>query len=265
MILYMGLGRMGLPMATHALGAGQEVVGFDPSPDRRGMLAKAGGVAVADPAPAMTGAEAVVIMVGAQTQVEAIVAGEGGILQHCAPGTLVLVVSTVSPQFIAELGQRAAARGVRLVDAPVCRAEMGAIQGTLLTFLSGDPADCQAAAALMRPYSSDIEVVGTRLGAAQVAKTVNNMILWACAIANEEGLRLAGSWELDVAALRRALVTSSADNWCLRHWDRIGEMPWSIKDMDIALETARDTDVPVPLGEAVSRLVRASTVLSHAT
>lgn len=265
MILYMGLGRMGLPMANHAWRAGQEVVGFDPSDERRAMLAASGGTAVSDASEALPQAGAVVIMVGSQAQVEAIVAGEGGVMQRCAPGTLVLVVSTVSPQFVAALGQRAAENGIRVVDAPVCRAEMGAVQGTLLTFLSGSEADCREAAQLMRPYSADIEIVGSRLGAAQVAKTVNNMILWACAIANDEGLKLAESWQLDVAALRRALVTSSGDNWCLRNWDRIGEMPWSIKDMDIALETARETEVAVPLGEAVSRLVRTSSVLSHAS
>ncbi len=264
MILYMGLGRMGLPMANHARRAGQDVIGFDPSAERRAMFAAGGGAAVPDFDTHLLQADAVVIMVGSQSQVEAIVAGEGGVMQRCAPGTLVLVVSTVAPQFIADLGQRVAAKGIRLVDAPVCRAEMGAVQGSLLTFLSGSEADCREAAELMRPYSADVEVVGTRLGAAQVAKTVNNMILWACAVANEEGLKLAASWQLDTEALRRALVTSSADNWCLRNWDRIGEMPWSIKDMDIALETAGENAITVPLGEAVSRLVRISSVLSHA-
>jgi 3-hydroxyisobutyrate dehydrogenase-like beta-hydroxyacid dehydrogenase len=262
MILYVGLGRMGLPMAIHAIHAGQHVVGVDPSPERRAMLTAEGGTAVADVTEVLARAEAVVIMVGSQSQVAGIV---GELMKGCAPGTLVIVVSTVSPHFIADLGKRAGEKSLRLVDAPVCRAEMGAIQGKLLAFLSGDATDCERAADLMRPYSSDIEIVGTRLGAAQVAKTVNNMILWACAIANEEGLRLAESWQLDVDALRRALVTSSADNWCLRNWDRIGQMPWSIKDMDIALEMASDSGVGIPLGEVVSKLVRTTSVLSHAT
>ncbi len=265
MILYMGLGRMGLPMANHAQRAGHDVIGFDTAAERRALFAALGGTAVTDFSAHLPDAEAVVVMVGSQAQVEAIVAGEGGVMQRCAPGTLVLIVSTVAPQFISDLGQRAAGKGIRLVDAPVCRAEMGAVQGTLLTFLSGSVADCHEATALMRPYSPDIEIVGTRLGAAQVAKTVNNMILWACAIANEEGLTLATSWQLDTVALRRALVTSSADNWCLRNWDQIGEMPWSIKDMDIAIETARDSGVAVPLGDCVKQLVKTTPVLSHAS
>jgi 3-hydroxyisobutyrate dehydrogenase len=264
MILYMGLGRMGLPMAQHAMRAGQAVSGFDPSPERRDMFAVTGGVVASNLPDVMAETRALVVMVGSQAQVDDIVCGPDGAMRHCAAGTLIVVVSTVSPHFIAELGNRTRDR-LRIVDAPVCRAEMGAIQGKLLTFLSGEAADCAEAAAIMQPYSSDIEIVGTRLGAAQVAKTVNNMILWACAMANEEGLRLAASWHLDVPALRRALVTSSADNWCLRHWDRIDQMPWSIKDMEIALATARESGVSIPLGEEVAQLVRTTPVLTHAT
>jgi len=261
MILYMGLGRMGLPMAQHALRAGQPVSAYDPAVERRDLFRAAGGTAVDDPIPAYKAATAAAVMVGSEAQVQSIVSD---MLAHCQPGTLILIVSTVSPELMAELGRKVGQKGMRIVDAPVCRAEMGAISGSLLAFLSGQAMDCREATSLMQPYCSDIAVVGEGLGAAQVAKTVNNMILWACAMANEEGLRLAASWKLDTEALRRALVTSSADNWCLRHWDRIGEMPWSIKDMEIALATAREAKVPVPLGVEVEKLVRQTPVLMHA-
>ncbi len=91
MILYVGLGRMGLPMATHATRAGQTVMGYDPSAERRAMLVEAGATAVADPAEALPRASAVVIMVGSQAQVEAIVAGADGVLDRCAPGTLAII------------------------------------------------------------------------------------------------------------------------------------------------------------------------------
>lgn len=264
MILFMGLGRMGLPMAMHAHKAGQAVRGYDPSETRRDLFAAQGGTAVAEPSAALAEAGTVVVMAGSEAQVIDIVTGTEGVTLHCRPGTLVLIVSTVAPDGLARLGEAAAARGIRIVDAPVCRAEMGAVAGTLLAFLSGAEKDCGEAAALMRPYATDIEIVGTRLGAAQIAKTVNNMILWACAMANEEGLRLAASWDLDQVSLRRALVTSSANNWALEHWDRADQMPWSIKDMEIALSAARQAAVPVPLGQVVAGLVARSKVLTHA-
>ncbi|MDQ8732431.1 NAD(P)-dependent oxidoreductase [Bradyrhizobium sp. LHD-71] len=264
MILFIGLGRMGLPMAVHALKAGQAVVGCDPSESRRVLLIEQGGTACDEPSTFLQEAKAVVIMVGAEAQVEQIVTGPGGLVERCRPGTLVLVVSTVAPDLVARLGEATAAHGLRLVDAPVCRAEMGAIAGNLLAFLSGPESDCREAAVLMRPYSADIEIVGERLGAAQIAKTVNNMILWACAMANEEGLRLAADWQLDQGALRRALMTSSANNWALQNWDNAKKMVWSIKDMEIALRTAQKSAVAVPLAETVEQLVRKSSVLAHA-
>jgi 3-hydroxyisobutyrate dehydrogenase len=261
MILYMGLGRMGLPMAGHALRSGQEAVGCDPDEGRRRLFEALGGEAVADPTPALARASAVVVMVGSEDQVRDIASQAA---RSCRPGTLLIVASTVLPDTVADLGRQAEEIGLGVVDAPVCRAEIGAVAGTLLALLAGAEDACRKASKIMEPYCSDIAVVGERLGAAQVAKTVNNMILWACALANDEGMRLAESWSLDTKALRGALVTSSADNWCLRNWDRLDEMRWSIKDMEIATKIAGKAGVEIPLGNCVERLVREVPVLSHA-
>jgi 3-hydroxyisobutyrate dehydrogenase-like beta-hydroxyacid dehydrogenase len=262
--LILGLGRMGLPMAGHMREAGLSVRGYDPHPDRMRLFAESGGEIVGDLAAAVRAANAVLVLVGSEKQVTDLFDGPAGLIGHARPGTLVLINSTVSPTFVNALGERAAAAEIRVVDAPVCRAEMGAISGTLLTLLSGAQDDCAEAQALVRPFSADIEYVGARLGAAQVAKTVNNMILWAAVTANYEGFMLAEKWGLDSVALRRALMTSSADNWSLRHWDRIGEMPWSLKDMEIALNTGRELDVAMPLSETVNEELRNLPLLTHA-
>ncbi|GAA4337294.1 2-hydroxy-3-oxopropionate reductase [Pigmentiphaga soli] len=264
MLLFLGLGRMGLPMATHALRSGLDVHGYDVAAERMALFQAQGGQAVADLAAAFRAADAVMIMAGSQAQVQALFSGPQGILSCARPGTLVMVISTVMPEFVQELSLRAAQGGIRVVDAPVCRAEMGAVSGTLLAFLSGAKAACDEAAALMRPFCADIEYVGEKPGAAQVAKTINNLILWACVVANYEGLSLAKTWQLDVDSLRRALVTSSADNWSLRHWDKVSEMPWSIKDMEIALETSDKAGIELPLSAKIAELVRVIPVLTHA-
>jgi 3-hydroxyisobutyrate dehydrogenase-like beta-hydroxyacid dehydrogenase len=264
MLVFLGLGRMGLPMAQHMLRAGLDVRGYDITAERMALFQKAGGQAVSDFATSLRQADAVLIMTGSQAQVHGLFHGPNGILACVRPGTLVLVISTVSPEFMQELGSTATSRGIRVVDAPVCRAEMGAVSGTLLAFLSGDKSACDEAAVLMRPFSADIEYVGSMHGAAQVAKTVNNLILWASVVANDEGIRLAQKWQLDTASLRRALVTSSADNWALRHWDRVSEMRWSIKDMEIAMQTSADAGILLPLSEKVAELVKVIPVLSHA-
>ena len=263
-LLFLGLGRMGLPMAGHALRAGLSIKGYDPDPARMMLFSDEGGDAVRNLGEAIETADAMLIMVGSEKQVTDLVEGPDGIAVRARPGSLVLVTSTVSPKFVHSLGERLAERGIRVVDAPVCRAEMGAVSGTLLTLLSGAKPDCEDAERLMKPFSADIENVGERLGAAQIAKTVNNMILWAAVTANYEGFLLADEWGLDVEALRRALITSSADNWSLRHWDHIGKMRWSLKDMEIALATGREFNIALPLSEAVETQLRTLPLLNHA-
>lgn len=262
--LFLGLGRMGLPMAGHMCKAGFSVKGYDPFEERMRLFAETGGEVVNDLAVAMAAANAVLIMVGSEKQVTDLFDGPSGLIANVQPGTLALIISTVSPKFVHALGERAALSGIRVVDAPVCRAEMGAIAGSLLTLLSGPAADCAAAERLMRSFSADIGNVGERLGAAQVAKTVNNMILWAAVTANYEAFLLAKKWGLDTVALRRVLTTSSADNWSLRHWDRVGEMPWSRKDMEIALATGKELGVAMPLSERVNEELRNLPLLTHA-
>ncbi len=262
--LFLGLGRMGLPMAGHMRKAGFSVKGYDPFEERMRLFAETGGAVVDDLATAIAAANAVLIMVGSEKQVTDLFDGPSGLIANAHPGTLALIISTVSPKFVHALGERAAASGIRVVDAPVCRAEMGAISGTLLTLLSGPVSDCADAERLMRAFSADIYNVGDRLGAAQVAKTVNNMILWAAVTANSEGFQLAEKWGLDTAELRRALTTSSADNWSLRHWDRVGEMPWSLKDMEIALATGEELGVAMPLSERINEELRNLPLLTHA-
>jgi 3-hydroxyisobutyrate dehydrogenase len=255
---------MGLPMAKHLLNAGMRVAGYDPDHERMAMLVEAGGLSSKNLSSSLREADAVMIMTGSEAQVADLFNRNEGIIACCRPKTLVLVISTVSPAFMKSLGEQTEKAQLRLIDAPVCRAEMGAISGTLLAFLAGDQNDCKEAADLIRPFSADIEYIGAHHGAAQIAKAVNNLILWACVAANYEGLKLAESWQLDVEALRRALMNSSAENWSLRHWDRIGQMPWSIKDMEIALATAETAGVELPLSEKVNELVRQIDVLSHA-
>lgn len=264
MLLFMGLGRMGLPMAQHVARSGVDIEGYDVSPERRVLFEKSGGRAIADLPTAFRQADAIMIMTGSQTQVDDLIRGKDGILAHARPETLILVISTVSPEFVGEMARVMETKNLRLVDAPVCRAEKGAVAGNLLAFLAGEKDACDQAAVWMRPFCADVEIVGVQPGAAQIAKTINNMILWASVLANEEGFRLAEKWQLDVPSLQRALITSSADNWSLRNWGRLSEMRWSIKDMEIAMETSKEAGIELPLGQKVAELVRVVPTLSHA-
>ena len=89
----------------------------------------------------------------------------------------------------------------------------------------------------------------------QIAKTINNMLLWACMAANFEALTLAKALGADVPRLIEALGQGIGANWSLSRWGK-GTGKWAEKDMDVALDLAQHVKVPVPLGALVDQLMK---------
>jgi 3-hydroxyisobutyrate dehydrogenase len=107
---------------------------------------------------------------------------------------------------------------------------------------------------VLAAYSSDIVHTGD-VGTAQVAKAVNNLILWACLVADHEGLALAQRYGVDVEALRQALLISSAANNALGNWGK-QTMAWAEDDMAIVAEMANDCGLGLPLSGLVREICR---------
>jgi 3-hydroxyisobutyrate dehydrogenase-like beta-hydroxyacid dehydrogenase len=263
-VLVVGLGQMGLPIAGHLAAHGIDVIGWDESEQVRAGLDATAIRCAGSLREGLAEAAVVILMVGSERAVTSIVRDRSGLLDTARPGTVVLLMSTVTPALAAELADEAATRGLRFLDTPVCRTVRGAREGNLLALVSGAESDMEAVRPVLSAFCSDIRHVGPRVGDAQVAKAVNNLLLWAAVMANEEGLRLASAYGLDEQRLRDCLVISTADNWSLREWDRAGEWPWSIKDMHIVLDMADANDLAMPLSGLLSQLVRVSQILSHA-
>lgn len=255
-VALLGLGRMGMPMARHLIAAGWPVVGYDPNPERRTLLRDAGGTACETAGDALAEAEIVFVLVGNEAETTEVIRGPGGVAERARPGALVAVMATVAPQLVVELGRALAEQGLQPLDVPLCRGEHGALAGELLSLVAGDAQAAQALEPALRPFSSDVAYLGGRLGAAQVVKSVNNMILWGCLVASAEGLRLAEGYGVDPDQAREVLAISSADNYALRNWSDMHRRPWSAKDMRLALALAEETDVRIPLAGLVSQLVR---------
>ncbi|MER6877333.1 NAD(P)-binding domain-containing protein, partial [Amycolatopsis sp. NPDC000673] len=116
---FIGLGVMGTPMAAHLAAAGHEVSGFDLNADALAKLEAAGGRAAKDVADAVSGAEVVITMLPNHPQVEQVVLAPGGVLDTIAPGTLLADMSTIRPETSIEVAKAGAAKGIRVLDAPV--------------------------------------------------------------------------------------------------------------------------------------------------
>jgi 3-hydroxyisobutyrate dehydrogenase len=197
----LGLGAMGLPMATRLAGV-FPVRAFDVFEERRALAAKAGATPAATPADAAQGADVVVIAVRDQEQLDSCLFG-GGIVEHGAAeslreGAVVVVTSTVGVDGVQYVAARLAEQGVRLVDAPVSGGSVRAGTGDLLIMVGADDAALAAAQPVLGRLASTLHVVGPRIGDGQIMKTVNQLLCGIHTAAAAESLALARALGIDL-------------------------------------------------------------------
>jgi 3-hydroxyisobutyrate dehydrogenase-like beta-hydroxyacid dehydrogenase len=250
-----GLGKMGNPMARHLLAKGFKVVGCDPVAEACGRARALGARIAGSPREVAQAAGLVIIVVGFETEVEEVVFGKDGILAGAQAGLIVALASTVAPRYAKRLAARLGERRITLLDVPLARGEPAAEAGKLLIYGAGEPAAFEACRPAFASFASDIFHLGPA-GAGQVGKMVNNLILWACTAANDEGLRLGAALGVDPERLRAALRHGSAQNWSLDNGAGERPMPWAEKDMSIVLHEADLARLSLPLAGTVKEVIK---------
>jgi 3-hydroxyisobutyrate dehydrogenase-like beta-hydroxyacid dehydrogenase len=153
------------------------------------------------------------------------------------------------------LAARTAGSGIVLLDMPLTRGEPAAEAGKLLVMVGGDADAYAACRPALQSFADAVFHLGD-LGAGQVGKMVNNLILWACISANHEGFRLAERLGVDAERLRAALLQSSAGNWALSTRPEEQPMPWAEKDMRIVQTEADRLRLSLPLCGVVAEVVK---------
>jgi len=250
-----GLGKMGAPMAKHLLARGFKVAGCDPLETARENAGALGVSVLASPREVAQASDLAIIVVGFDHEVETAVFGARGIAEAARRGLIVAIGSTVAPRYARELARRLAERGVVALDAPLARGEAAAVAGKLLIFGAGEETAFEACRPAFGAFACDIFHLGPA-GAGQVAKMVNNLVLWACTAANDEGLRLGEALGVDANRMRAALHHASAQNWAMDNRADLSGMPWAEKDMSIVLHEADLARLSLPLCGAVKETVK---------
>lgn len=203
-IAMIGLGRMGGPMADCAIRAGHDVRVFDLSGEAVAPRAAAGARPCRSIAEACDGARVVAVVVFDDAQVLDVVTGMGGVLDSVGPGAVVVIHTTVTLDTVEAVAARAAARGVRLLDAGISGGESGAASGTLVVMVGGDADALAVARPLLDTYGREIVHAGAQ-GAGMALKLARNMVGYIMMGAAHEALRLAGAGGVDGDTLRHVL------------------------------------------------------------
>lgn len=250
-----GAGRMGLPIIGHLAHAGFQVLVHERDATRREEVEARGATWSADLGELATQAQAMLICVGFDREVRELMQVPDGLLDSAQPGTVIAILSTIHPETVRELARQAEPRGLHVIDSTVCRGGEAADQGALLSFVGGPKDVVEMIRPVLSVYSSDVVHCGG-VGTAQVAKAVNNLILWACLVADHEGMALAQRYAVDVEVLRRALLVSSATNGALDKWGT-QTMAWAEDDLTIVAEMAADCGIALPQSGLVRELCRA--------
>lgn len=250
-----GLGAMGGQLARHLCEAGFMVVGHDIRNEAMDAAAKSGVERAETLSNLAARSDLVIIGVGFDSEVEAVIFGEDALLAGARPGTVIAIASTAAPTTMKKIADRADRPDLTFLDIPMCRGEQAAIDGELLIMGGGDAAVFDSCRAAFGAFSNSIHYLGA-LGAGQAGKLVNNLILWACISANYEALKLADSLGVESGPLVAALLESSAHNWAMESGVGALPMPWAEKDMTIVLKEADEARVSLPLSGTIKEVIK---------
>ena len=250
-----GLGKMGNPMARLLASKGFATIGYDPSAAACKASAAHGVTIAATPAELASKCDLAIVVAAFEHQVEDALFGKNGIAEGARKGLIVGIASTISPAGMRDMGKRLVEKGIVPLDIPLCRGEPFAEAGTLLVIGGGDKAAFERCKPAFQAFATSIYHLGD-VGAGQVGKMVNNLILWACISANTEGFKLAQQYGVDVDAMRNMLLDSSAQNWAMSTQVDRYPMPWAEKDMMIVLSEADRLRLSLPLCGSVKEVIK---------
>jgi 3-hydroxyisobutyrate dehydrogenase-like beta-hydroxyacid dehydrogenase len=246
---FVGLGTMGEPMCANlARKAGVPVTAFDLSSE---PLVRLGGrgVARADSLRALSRASDVVFLsLPGGKELAAICDGEDGLLALARAGQTIVDLGTSPVSLSRDLAKRFAAKGADYADAPVARTRQAAIDGTLSIMVGGPDAVFARIEPLLRTMASEVSHCG-EVGAGQIAKIMNNMVLAQTVAALAEALVIARNNGMDGARLFETLTKGSADSFALRNPGMKAMLPgvfperafsaeYMLKDLGYALDLA---------------------------
>jgi 3-hydroxyisobutyrate dehydrogenase-like beta-hydroxyacid dehydrogenase len=248
-----GVGAMGAPMARRILAGGFPVVGYDINPQAKSSLKEMKGEALGSAAEVAKRADIILIVLVDDPQVRE---ASKEIFANAKRGSVIAVMSSVTPDLCVDLAKEGAAKGLKVIDAAMVRGLQAAKDGKLLLMIGGDNEAVERCMPVFRCIAADTSHLGAA-GAGQVGKMVNNMLLWSAVLANYEGIEFARKFGVDLGLLRESLKISSGDNWALRVWETIAAQPkwWDQKDLGVMLETAAQHRIEMPLTEELKRLM----------
>jgi 2-hydroxy-3-oxopropionate reductase len=262
---FIGLGIMGRPMAKNLLSAGYPLVVHSRSRGPVDELVAAGATAATSPREVAGKCDVLITMLPNSPDVELVALGKDGIVEGARQGLVYIDMSTISPIVTQTVGKALAAKGVRMLDAPVSGGEKGAIDAALSIMVGGEPAVFDAALPILKAMGKTITLLGP-LGSGGFTKLANQIIVAVNLTALAEALTLAKKAGLDRELTLKALAGGLAGSKCLDQkapnyvantYKPGFKIDLHFKDLGLIMESARALGVPLPATAVVQELFNA--------
>ena len=250
---FIGLGRMGAPMAARIATAGHGVVGYDISEERR-QQGNPGTAFVDSPAAVASDADVVITSLPGPEEVQDVIYGADGLLSSMKPAAVLVETSTISPQQSRTLAKDLSARNVAYLDAPISGGVQGARDGTLVAMVGGATEVLDIVRPVLRCFAKEIFHLGP-VGAGNVMKLVIQSIFLAQMAGFLEAVSMGERSGIALDTLLRIIAASSAHHPAIGtryeklrsgNLDPMFEVASAVKDLSLAEDIWRELDGPYP-------------------
>jgi 3-hydroxyisobutyrate dehydrogenase-like beta-hydroxyacid dehydrogenase len=259
---FIGVGRMGLPMASRLLAAGHPLVAYDAQGQALSAIAAKGAETAASPAEVASRAEVVLTSLPTPDVVREVALGERGLVQGSRLRTFV-DLSTTGPRMAKMVAAELAKRGIAAIDGPVSGGVAGAVKGTLAVMVSGPRAEAEALRPLLETIGR-VFYIGAEPGQGQMMKLINNLLSATSTAATSEAVVLGVKAGLDPKVMIDVInagsgrSTASEDKFpraiLPRRFDYGFAMSLMSKDVNLCIAEAEALGVPMWVGNAVKQL-----------
>lgn len=251
---YIGLGIMGLPMASNLMDAGYPLTVWNRTAAKATPLVERGATLADTPADLATRGPAVIFINVTDTpDVEAVLFGEQGLASTAKPGTIIVDHSTISPDATRDFAKRLAEQDIDFFDAPVSGGDIGAQQGTLSIMVGGRDESVQAVMPMLQVVGKSVVHLG-EAGLGQVCKACNQVAGMVTLLGVCEAMALAKQSGLDLDKMIQVVGGGAAGSWQLTnlgpkiaHGDHDPGFMIDLvnKDLAIVLDTAERAGLPL--------------------
>lgn len=261
---FIGLGRMGKPMATNILKAGYPLIVFDTNKEPLVEMSELGAQVATSTNHLGRDSDVVIAMVINYEQIKEVLFSREGALNGMKKGSTLIIMSTISPLDAKEVGEKAREKSIIVLDSPVSGGIQAAKAGTLNLIVGGATEVVNDNEDILKAMGQKINHVGD-FGTGELVKMINQLMAIAGTVATAEAAVMAEKLGVNLETLYDVVTNSSGDCWAFRNrvpkiikrdFTAEGNIEILIKDSGIVVNTAMALGIPLPVSTAANQILK---------